>query len=62
MVKSLPILTILIGLALIVTPWIFRFSGDHVASIDAVIGGIVVAGLGALTYQAMSSDGARRAR
>jgi hypothetical protein len=60
MVKNLPILTVLVGLALAITPWVFRFSADHVALIDATGGGIVVAALGALTYQAMSSKAVQR--
>ena len=39
-------LTVLVGLVLIVTPWIFRFSADRTAVLDITIGGIVVALLG----------------
>ena len=60
--KYLAILTALIGLALAITPWAFRFTGDHVALIDTAVGGIIVAALGALTYQAMQSEAVQRPR
>jgi hypothetical protein len=44
-------LIVLIGLVLIVTPWILSFATDRVAQLDAVIGGAIVTLLGiALVY------------
>ncbi len=46
-------LTVLIGLVLIVTPWLLSFATDRVARLDVVIGGALVALVGiALVYAA----------
>jgi len=44
----LSVLTFLVGLALVVTPWLFHFTADHAALSDVVIGGLVVMLLGIL--------------
>jgi hypothetical protein len=51
--RMLSWLIVLIGLALAVTPWLLRFTGDRIARLDVVIGGVVVALLGiAMVYMA----------
>jgi hypothetical protein len=49
-------LTVLVGLGLAVTPWLFHFTTDWVAFMDALAAGIIVALLGlGLTYAALGS-------
>jgi hypothetical protein len=50
MSKLLSILTVLVGLALAVSPWVLRFRSDRVAAIDVLVGGIIVVVLGASLY------------
>jgi uncharacterized protein involved in cysteine biosynthesis len=50
-VRVLSGLTILVGLLLAVTPWVFRFTSDWIALLDVAVGGLVVAMLGLImTY------------
>jgi hypothetical protein len=62
MTKTLAILTALVGIVLAATPWLLRFTGDRVALTDVLVGGIVVAVLGLLSYQTLVSAGPRRAQ
>jgi hypothetical protein len=39
-------LIVLIGLVLIVTPWLLRFATDRIAQLDVVVGGAIVTLLG----------------
>lgn len=44
-------LIVLIGLVLIVTPWLLSFATDRIAQLDVVVGGAIVTLLGvALVY------------
>jgi hypothetical protein len=49
MARILSIITVLVGLALIGTPWVLRFAADRTAVADVVVIGIVVALLGLFT-------------
>jgi drug/metabolite transporter (DMT)-like permease len=62
MTKILAILTALVGIVLAVTPWLLHFTGDRVARTDVLIGGIVVAVLGLLTYETLVSARTHRAQ
>jgi hypothetical protein len=62
MAKIISALTIVIGIALAITPWVFRFTADRPALLDVAIGGIVVAVLGALTYGALTTASAPPSR
>jgi len=62
MTKILAILTALVGIILAVTPWVLRFSADRIALADVLIGGIVVAVLGLLSYEALASGSSHRAQ
>jgi hypothetical protein len=54
-------LTLLAGLVLAVTPWLLGFTGDHIARIDVLVGGLVVGLLGAaLSWLALSTGPAAR--
>jgi drug/metabolite transporter (DMT)-like permease len=55
MTKILALVTALVGVVLAVTPWLLRFTGDRVARMDVVIGGLVVAVLGLLSYETLVS-------
>jgi hypothetical protein len=46
-------LIVLIGLILIVTPWLLSFATDRVAQLDAVVGGMIVAILGLVQVYAL---------
>ena len=60
MTEILAILTALVGIILAVTPWLLRFTSDWVARTDVLIGGLVVAVLGLLSYQTLVSTRAHR--
>jgi hypothetical protein len=60
MTRVLAILTVLVGIILAVTPWVLRFAADRVALADVLIGGIVVAVLGLLSYQTLASASTHR--
>jgi hypothetical protein len=57
MSKILSVLIVLVGIALAVTPWVFQYTADRAAFGGAVIGGLVVAVLGALIYGTVTSSG-----
>jgi|RhiMetdeSRZDD1v2_1073273.scaffolds.fasta_scaffold860003_2 hypothetical protein len=54
MAKLLSILTVLAGLVLAGTPWLFRFTSDRMALADVVVGGLVVALLGIFTTASLA--------
>jgi SPW repeat len=60
MTKVFAILTVLVGIVLAVTPWLLRFTSDRVARADVLVGGIVVAILGLLSYQTLVSANTHR--
>jgi hypothetical protein len=60
MTEILAILTALVGIILAVTPWLLRFTADRVARTDVLIGGLVVAAPGLLTYEPLVYARARR--
>jgi hypothetical protein len=62
MTKVLAIVTALVGVVLAVTPWVLRFTADRVARTDVLIGGLVVAILGLLTYETLVSARTHRAQ
>jgi predicted benzoate:H+ symporter BenE len=49
MARILSVVTVLVGLALIGTPWLLRFTADRTAVADVVVTGIIVALLGMFT-------------
>jgi hypothetical protein len=44
--KILAVLTMLVGLTLAITPWVFSLAGDRGAFVDVATGGVIVALLG----------------
>jgi len=53
MIKVLAILTALVGVALAITPWLLRFTADRAAFVAVLVGGLAVAVLGILSYEAI---------
>jgi hypothetical protein len=60
MSKLLSILTVLVGLAMAVSPWLLRFRADRVAAIDVLVGGIAVIVLGSLLYSTVTTSPVHR--
>lgn len=60
MARILSIITALVGLALIGTPWVLRFTADRTAVADVVVTGIVVAVLGIFTTVELLADDLQR--
>jgi hypothetical protein len=60
MARILSVVTVLVGLALMGTPWVLRFTADRTAVADVVVTGILVAVLGIFTTVDLLADDLRR--
>jgi hypothetical protein len=60
MARILSVVTVLVGLALMGTPWVLRFTADRTAVADVVVTGILVAVLGIFTTADLLADDLRR--